>query len=326
MPFALAAEGFRVATLHAELTRKGPGLLMRDIAKGKDDQLRALKSIVEHVQADVLLLTKVDFDLENRTARAVQEYLGFAYSFALAPNSMRQSKLDLDGDGRTGDRQTWARFAGEGAMLLLSQHPIEPRFHLHDLLWKDVANTVMPTRENGAPFPSEAAQDVQLLVGQGLWVVEIKPEGKAPLTLAAFQNQTPVFDGPEDMNGLRSRAQLELLGSIMDGDFGAFPKERFALIGNANLDPERGQGDRGAMATLLNDPRLQDARPVSEMGGVATAIWDKIGPMRVSYVLPSQDWSIKAAKVVWPNEGPLRIAAEQASRHRMIWMDIKPSQ
>lgn len=42
MPFALSAEGFRVATLHAELTRKGPGLLLRDIERGEDTQIESL--------------------------------------------------------------------------------------------------------------------------------------------------------------------------------------------------------------------------------------------------------------------------------------------
>jgi len=36
------AEPIRVATYNAELSRKGPGLLLRDILRGKDDQLAAV--------------------------------------------------------------------------------------------------------------------------------------------------------------------------------------------------------------------------------------------------------------------------------------------
>lgn len=318
------AEGFRVATLHAELTRKGPGVLLRDIARGEDEQIAALQELLGAVQPEIVLLTKVDFDAELRTARALQELLGFAHSFALPPNSMRPTALDLDGDGRAGDRQAWARYAGQGAMLLLSQHPIALRFHLNDVLWRDVAGAAMPVREGGGDFLSKDAQQVLKAVSVGFWVVDVSPRGQPPITLALFQNRTPVFDGAEDLNGLRNRAQLSLLSAIMAGQYGAFPKSGFALIGNSNLDPNRGSGDRAAMAALLRDTRLQDPIPQSALGGDATAIWEKPGPMRVSYILPSADWQIERAEVLWPQEGPLRDAAEQASRHRLVWMEIRP--
>ena len=60
------------------------------------------------------------------------------------------------------------------------------------------------------------------------------------------------------------------------------------------------------------------------MGSDATVIWEKAGPMRVSYVLPSAEWKVEQAEVVWPTTGPLREAAEQASRHRMVWMQLRP--
>ena len=321
MPFALSAEGFRVATLHAELTRKGPGLLLRDIERGEDKQIEALQAVVGSVQSDILLLTKVDFDLEQRTARALRDALGYPHMFTLAPNSMKLTALDLDGDGRVGDRQAWARYAGEGAMLLLSKHPIELRFHLNDLLWKDMSNPQMPS--DG--FLSAAAVADLKVVTQRFWVLDVHPAGCASMTLVAFQNQTPVFDGPEDLNGLRNRAQLRLLSDAIDGTYGDFPAKRFVLIGNSNLDPSRGEGDRTAMRALLSDKRLKDAAPRSIAGGDTTAQWDNPVPMRVSYILPSVDWLIERAEVFWPNKGPLRKAAEQASRHRLVWMDLMPA-
>jgi hypothetical protein len=322
-PFALVAEGFRVATFHAELTRKGPGLLLRDVLRGKDEQIAALEQINATVRPDVLLLTKVDFDLEKRTAKALQHALGYAHSFALAPNSMIPTDLDLDGDGRAMDRQTWARYAGEGAMLL-SQHPVALKYHLADLAWKDMQNPKMPIDAAGQPFPSKPAQDVQKVVSQGLWIVEIRPKSKTSFTAVLFQNQTPVFDGPEDQNGLRNAAQLRLLEDVMRGQYGSFPKDRFVLIGNTNLDPNAGAGDRGAMLDLLNDKRLQDPRPRNRLGEDATVVWEKAGPMRVSYVLPSADWTVERAELFWPKDGPLRQAAEQASRHKMVWVQITP--
>ena len=311
-----------MATFHAELTRKGPGILLRDIERDKDKQIAALKQLVKAVDPNVLFLTKVDFDLEGRTARALGAALGYEHTFTHTPNSMIPTALDLDGDGRPGDRQTWARYAGEGGMLLFSKHPIRLKFQLNNLLWKDVEGAKMPLDRDRNAFPSMQARELQKLVSQGLWVVEIQAEDTKPVTLALFQNQTPVFDGPEDLNGLRNRAQLVLLSAVMDGTYGDFPEARFVLMGNANLDPDKGEGDRSAIADLLADKRVQDVKPESELGGIATAFWEKAGAHRVSYILPSAEWLVGKSKVVWPETGPLRKAAEKASRHRMIWMDV----
>ena len=125
---------------------------------------------------------------------------------------------------------------------LFSKHPIRLKFHLNDLLWKDVEGAKMPLDRDSNAFPSMQARELQKLVSQGLWVIEIQVEDTKPVTLALFQNQTPVFDGPEDLNGLRNRAQLVLLSAVMDGTYGDFPKARFVLMGNANLDPDKGEG------------------------------------------------------------------------------------
>lgn len=320
MPFALSAEGFRVATFYAELTRKGPGLLLRDIERGNDKQISALKLVVAAVEPDVLLLTKVDFDLEQRSAAALRDALGYPHMFTLAPNTMITTQLDLNGDKRVGDRQAWARYAGEGAMLLLSKHPVELRYHLNNLLWKDAPRAQMPE----AGFLSALAIAELKVVSQGLWVVEVVTAKHGPITLVAFQNQTPVFDGPQDFNGLRNRAQLRLLNDVMEGAFGDFPLKRFVLLGNSNLDPKRGDGDRAAIGALLADKRLSDAKPLSTLGGDTTAQWENPDSMRVSYVLPSADWKIKSSGVFWPDAGPLHKAAEQPSRHRLVWIDIRP--
>jgi hypothetical protein len=291
--------------------------------RGKDKQLAALAQVVQEVNPDVLLLTKVDFDAGLQTSEALRAFLEYPHMLAHAPNSIQPVALDLDGDGRKPDRQVWARYAGEGAMLLLSRYPMSLSFHLNDLLWKDVPDAQMPEYEDKRPFPSKGARDAQKLVGQGFWVVQVDVGDDPPLAMALFQNQAPVFDGPEDMNGLRSRAQLGLLSAVMDGEHGPFPKERFVLLGNTNLDPERGDGDRGAMARMLSDPRIKDPESRTEAGETATAYWENPGPMRVSYVLPSRDWDILDAGVFWPNQGPLREVAEQASRHRLVWVDIR---
>ena len=295
----------RVATFHAELTRKGPGLLLRDMAKGKDAQIEAVAAVIAHARPDVLLLTKVDVDAGGRTAQALSEALGFPYSLSVMPNSA----IFIDGT-----RAAWAPFSGGGGMVLLSRLPVTLLGTHNDRLWRDLEGAEMPVRADGTPYYSDALRSALPVVTQGLWEVEI-----AGITFVLFQNRSPVFDGEEDRNGKRSRDQLRLIGQVLDAQTGPF-----VAMGNTNLDPRAGQGDRAAMAAFLNRDDLQDLRPRSAAGGVNTAFWEKPGAMRVSYILPSTDLAAVHAGILWPESGPLHSAAQQASRHRLVWMDIRP--
>ena len=95
----------RIATYDAGLTRRGPGLLLRDILRGGDAQIAAAAAVIAAARPDVLLLTSVDYDHDLRALSAfagVLSDLGMQYPhrFAWRPNTGRASGLDLDGDGR----------------------------------------------------------------------------------------------------------------------------------------------------------------------------------------------------------------------------------
>ena len=126
--------------------------------------------------------------------------------------------------------------------------------------------------------------------------------------------------------------------AALDGEFGP-PPETFVVLGNANLDPNDGDGLREAMQSFLSDPRLQDSRPDSIGGALAaspghlgdpaldTADWAETGPgnLRVSYVLPSANLRIVDAGVVWPDpasDPDLDEAVRAAGPHRLVWVDI----
>jgi hypothetical protein len=329
MAAALAAhaETIRIATWHLELDRRGPGLLLRDIGRGDDPRLAAIAGVIGAVAPDVLVVQGVDYDLRLRALAALRDRIAeagpyYSHLFARRPNSGWPTGLDMDGDGRRGgprDAQGYGQFSGQGGMAVLSRYPIDAGAarDWSALLWRDLPGALLPRWPDGRAFPSQEAQAVQRLSSAAHWTVPVML-GSAPLTLLTFHATTPVFDGPEDRNGRRNADELRFWQLYLDGAFGPAPAGRFAIIGDANLDPERGAGRRGAIRALLDDPRLRDPLP-----GRATVEWKATGPLRVSYILPSADLTVAGAGVYWPEEGtPGHGAAVTAGPHRLVWVDL----
>nr|WP_245544312.1 endonuclease/exonuclease/phosphatase family protein [Oceanicola granulosus] len=337
-----AAQTLRLAVYAAPLSRDGPGLLLRDI--GKDEaQAAAAARIVAEVAPDILVLTDIDYDHGLAALTAFADRAGgYPHRFALRPNGGMATGVDLDGDGRVDarDAQGYGRFAGDGGMAVLSRHPIlaEEVRDFSALLWRDLPGATLPTRD-GAPFPTPEAQAIQRLSSNGHWAVPVATPG-GRLTLLVHDATPPVFDGPEDRNGLRARDELRLWQVLLDGGLGAPPPAPFVVMANTNLDPADGEGDRSAMAAFLADPRLQDPRPASPGGAaapspghagdpsLATADWDEAnsaGNLRVAYILPSADLAVTGAGVFWPAAGtPGADLLAEAGPHRLVWVDIAP--
>lgn len=310
----------RVATFNTELSRKGPGILLRDVLRGKDAQIKATIEALVQANADIVALQGFDYDFENAALRAFRDSLrgqgvDYPYIFSAPPNAGRQTLLDLDGDGKVGgpgDAQGYGRFFGQGSMALLSRYPIavDGVQNFTDLLWRDLPDALLPRAANAA-FPSEDAQAIQRLAAHGAWVVPIVHPDLGQISVLTYHATPPVFDGPEDANGRRNHDETRFWSLYLDGVFGPAPKKRFVLLGDANLDPYRGDGRRVAMQNLLNHPIFQD--PLS---GHPTVNWEQTGPMRVDYALPSKDWEVTGAGVIGPNT--------LASRHALVWADLKP--
>ncbi|WP_420585406.1 endonuclease/exonuclease/phosphatase family protein [Ruegeria sp.] len=330
LPVMAQAETVRIATYNTELGRDGPGLLLRDIRRG-DSQVKAVIEVMVAARPDIVSLQGVDWDMDGLALLALADQLrraglDYPYHFAAQPNTGLETSLDLNGDGRThgpADAQGWGRFTGHGGLALLSRYPIlaDQVQDFTDLLWRDLPGAKLPTTEDG-PFPSEEAQRIQRLSAVAHWIVPVEtPLGR--LEVMTFHAAPPVFDGPEDRNGLRNRDEVRLWSVVLDGKLGRRPSGPFVIAGDANLDPDQGEGRKEAIQALLEDPRLQDSRPSDAMGALTTVEWKAVGEMRVDYVLPSADLRVTGAGVLWPEKDtPLRTAAEQASRHRLVWVDV----
>jgi hypothetical protein len=312
------AETLRIATFNTELARKGPGILLRDILKGSDSQILAVMDTIIAARPDVIAVQGFDYDLQNAALGAFADALkarglDYPYYFAAPPNAGLQSDIDLDGDGKLGgpgDAQGYGRFFGQGSMAVLSQYPIDTP-NVQDfsaILWKDLPKNLFPGTQS-SPFPSAAAYEVQRLSSNGHWVVPVDHPDFGRFHILTFHASPPVFDGPEDRNGRRNHDEVAFWSQYLDGAFGPAPEGNFILMGDANLDPERGDGRSEAMQALLNHPKLQDPLDTS-----TTVDWSQTGKMRVDYVLPSRDWTVVDAQVAPENAA--------ASRHRLVVIEL----
>ncbi len=304
------------------------------ITGGEDPKIDALVRVITDLDADVLLLTGIDYDLRGvaldaLAARLAMAGLPYPHRLALRPNTGIATGFDLDGNGPRGeprDAMGYGRFAGAAGMAVLSRLPIDTE-HIRDFsgfLWADLPGTLMPDKD-------PAVRAMQRLSTTGMYEVPVLTES-GPINLLAYYATPPVFDGPEDRNGRRNHDESAFWTQLIAGDLPFTPpKPPFILLGQPNLDPVDGEGRQVAIRALLTDPALQDPAPrgshahtdPGQRGDPAqdTALYPQIGGLRVEQVLPSADLNITGAGVVWPPDDALLAAA---SRHRPIWVDIMP--
>nr|WP_299786532.1 endonuclease/exonuclease/phosphatase family protein [uncultured Marivita sp.] len=263
------------------------------------------------IGADILVLTQFDFDASGATLNAFSDLIdgGFNHVLPLRSNAGIPTGYDIDGDGRLNeaeDAQAYGRFPGQESLAVLSRYPIaeDAVQSFTDLLWRELPGHHAQDDDSG--------REVQRLSSGGHWIVPVDVsfvDGKSRrMSLFIGHAGAPVFDGPEDRNGRRNLDELRLWELILNGHYGPIAPSPFVFMANTNLDPERGEGYRDAMAGFLARRDLTDPLP-----GQITANWERPGPMRVSYLLPSADLPIRAARV-WPGL--------PYQPHRLITVDI----
>ena len=331
-----AAETLRIATWNVGLDRAGPGLLVKALDEGADPQIEAIVRVLAALEADVVLLTSVDYDrggvaLGLLAAKLAAQGLDYPHRFAFRPNTGMQTGFDLDGNGRAGDprdAQGFGLFSGHGGMAVLSRLPVDEAAarDFSDVLWRDLPGTL-------SDDPPDLAA-VQRLPTTGFWDVPLATED-GPIHLLAWHATPPVFDGPEDRNGRRNHDEAAFWRLFLEGKLPMEPPTPpFVLLGDGNLDPTDGDGRREGIAGLLAHPALQDPRPAGRHGrrepgqsgdpALDTALYDDLGGLRLDYVLPSSALTVVGSGVLWPApEDPLWPDLTAASHHFPVWVDIR---
>ena len=353
VPGGLETGTLRVATFNIRELSTEQLTSVDSRGTGLDPQAVAAAVIIREARPDVLILNEIDFDWDHpddpslNARRFAEAYLAtrpdplvYPYAYAAPSNTGLLSQLDLNGDGVVAtdahrgarehgdDSYGYGTYPGQFAMAVLSRFPLasDRARTFQRMRWRDLPGHHLP-----AGHFSPEAEDVFRLSSKSHWDLPVVVEGDT-LHLWVSHPTPPAFDGPEDRNGRRNFDEimfwvlyLEGRDALADdggvtGGYGS--SSPFVIAGDLNATP----GDTAvvydgvsAIDQLIDHPRIQDSDPENR----ATASW--MDGVRVDYVLPSADLEIAASGVVDPRPGANPVvarAAEAASDHRLVWVDV----
>lgn len=328
----------KLATWDAGLTRGGPGYLLRDLTRPEDLQTAAAVQVLVALDADVLVLTGMDYDLSGQALAALQARLrasgqDYPFTLPLRPNTGVPTGLDLDHDGGLNgarDAQGFGWFPGQAGIAVLSRLPLQAEA-LRDysgFLWQDLPNANLP------PDLTVEAKAIQRLASTGFYDLPVTVDD-TDLRLLIYAATPPLFDGPEQRNRRRNADETAFWLHFLQGELALpAPRSDFVVIGLANLDPYDGAGDPETLLALLTSPLVQDPAPRGTSGHVdpgqrgepaldTVQLKDGRG-LRLDYILPSADLDVTSAGVMWPAPSdPLAPVLQAASDHRPVWVTIE---
>lgn len=377
------ADDVRFATFNASLNRSFAGELIADLSTPDDQQAQAAAEIIQRINPDVLLINEFDFDAGGEAAARFQEnYLSvgqngaepveYPYRFLAPSNTGLASGFDLNNNGEVvldpnmpgygDDSLGFGDFAGQFAFVLFSKFPIDEDGvrTFQKFLWKDMPGALLPidpaTNEH---WYSREELEVFRLSSKSHWDVPIEIGDQVVHVLASHPTP-PTFDGDEDRNGRRNHDEIRLWadyvlsgksGYIVDdnGSAGGLTwNDSFVIMGDHNADPFDGDSVPGAIAQLLDNPRVNTSITPSSEGGVKASelqggankthkgnpafdtsdFTDDPAPgnLRVDYVLPSHNLHLVDARVFWPTTDEPLSALVAESDHRLVWIDVRVRQ
>jgi Endonuclease/Exonuclease/phosphatase family len=370
----------RISTFNASLNRNAAGQLITDLSTPANAQAKAVAEIIQRVNPDVLLINEFDYDAGGAALAHFQNnYLSvsqngaaavnYSYRFAAPSNTGIPSGLDLDNSGSVGggnDAFGFGNYPGQFGIAVYSKYAIQESEirTFQNFLWKDMPGALLPD-DAGTAAPADWYSPDELnifrLSSKSHWDIPVEIEGEIVHIIASHPTP-PVFDGPEDRNGMRNHDEIRLVadyvtpgaGNYIYDDNGVYgglgAGQRFVILGDMNADPLDGDSVDQAIQQLLNNPNIDTSITPSSPGGTQQAVlqgganathlsdpkFDTAdfadsapGNLRADYVLPSvYGLNPETAGVFWPlnNDplfGPVGVFPFPSSDHRLVWVDLK---
>ncbi len=370
----------RLATYNLSLNRNAPGQLEADLSTGTNEQARAVAEVIQRSNPDIVLLNEFDYVPDHRAADLFRDnYLEvgqggadpieFPYAYVAPSNTGIPSGFDLNNNGTVGgpdDAFGFGFFPGQFGMAVLSKYPIDTAAvrTFQKFRWRDMPGALLPD-DPATAAPADWYSPAELaafrLSSKSHWDVPVQV-GRRTIHVLASHPTPPVFDGPEDRNGLRNHDEIRFWADYVrpgrassyiydddGGQGGLTPGSAFVVLGDQNSDPFDGDSVDGAVQQLIDHPRITDPLPTSAGAVEAAALqggantthrsdprYDTAdfndnpapGNLRADYVLPSTQLRPLDAGVFWPvRADPLsRLTGEfpfPTSDHRLVWVDLR---
>jgi hypothetical protein len=268
------------------------------------------------------------------------------------------------GDAYAQDSFGYGWFPGQYAFAVFSKHPIleEDIRTFQEFLWADMPGALLPDDpETAAEDDWYSPEELEVFRLSSKNHVDVPIQvGKGVIHLLASHPTPPAFDGPEQRNVLRNHDEVRFWADYIspgkrsayiyddEGETGGLePGSRFVIAGDLNVDPCDGDGVPGTIQQLLDHPLVRDPLPASE-GAVEQAqlqgrtnlehcnpprydtadFSERIGNLRVDYVLPRKGLRVTDTGVFWPTtdwEHFDRLIGTwpfPVTDHRMVHVDV----
>lgn len=381
---ALASGGgsgpVRFAAFNASLNRNAVGQLIADLSTPQNVQAQAVAQIIQIVRPDVLLVNEFDHDAGGVAAELFQRHylevgqageapIFYPYSYVAPSNTGIPSGFDFDNNGSIGggnDAFGFGNFEGQFAFVIYSKHPIVHRRvrTFQKFRWKDMPGALLPD-DPSTPAPADWYSPEELAVFR----LSSKNHVDVPIRIGrrivhflCSHPTPPVFDGPEDRNGLRNHDEIRFWADYVtpgkgsyiyddDGRRGGLLGRRFVIAGDLNSDPFDGDSVPGSAALVLENPYVNGLFRPDSIGGAEQAFLQgadndthlgnpafdtadfgetPFGPgnLRVDYVLPSRTLELLGGGVFWPRSTDPRfplvgVFPFPTSDHRLVYIDAE---
>jgi len=357
----------RFATFNIAMGLKSHGDLYVRLESGEDEALQKAAAIIQQVRPDVLLVNEFDWFELDSALLFIRNYLdkpqfgnepiSFSHGLNGAVNTGVDSELDLNNNGDFGDpADAWGfgDFPGQFAMAVFSRFPMTLERGFRFFKWADMPDSLVPVNPDGSGWYPDDVYKKLRLSSKSHWDIKVEV-GIQPIHFLVSHPTPPVFDGPEDRNGLRNHDEIRLWADYIDpgragyiyddaGVKGGLPEgANFVIAGDLNADPVDGDSHLNAMGQLLEHPLVNSTcEPVSKgaveasetqggknlehKGNPAADTGDfndqYVGNMQVDYVLPSATLNVVACGVFWPEKGQPGHEWIDVSDHRLVWIDV----
>jgi endonuclease/exonuclease/phosphatase family metal-dependent hydrolase len=283
----------------------------------------------------------------------------YKHHFVAPVNTGVDTGLDLNQDGKKrtpDDAFGYGKYPGQYGMVVFSNFEIDQTRArtFQNFLWKDMPDAILPVvPDTKSPYYKLEMQDVFRLSSKSHWDLPIRV-GERTIHFLVSHPTPPVFDGPEDRNGCRNHDEIRLWADYVGGraDYlyddrkqrGGLPADaNFVIAGDLNADPVDGASRKQVMQQLLNHERINSSFAPRSTGG---AYWsqeqgqenknhkgepsldtgdfsERVGNLRIDYVLPSKNLQVTGSGVFWPKPDEPGSQAVLSSDHRLVWIDVE---